>query len=283
MTVPAIAQTTKKPNSLSRIENLAPPKAAKPPRAPRETNETFNEDQETERQLQKKRQIRQKQRSRRNSNGLESKAPRELERTKDAYIPRDRAFCLELALVGGTTLTTGVRNGYTYEPNVHINSFYRINSSRFSGNITPWVGFRLAPFTGTGYHETKPGRYGLTYFGPILGLGQVEPVAEDMGPSNRTNISEEDDSTLPIVSGFAVTFGVAGVTAQGQRASEVTDSDTDDDFQTKNMAFDAPGAWVELRYFRIYQGATSADFVLGAQSGAEKVFIYGGVGFGGWY
>lgn len=279
---PSLAQTPKSSPIRSQIEGLTPPKAAKPPRPPRSQGEIDELEQETERLLRKKRKSRHKRQLPKDASKPDLEEVRQSERLKDAQTPRDRVFCLELALVGGTVLTSGDRSGYTYEPNVHINGFYRLNSSRFSGKLTPWVGFRLAPFTGSGFHENNPGHYGLTYFGPMIGVGKVEPGAEDSGPV-RTNISGEIDFELPIISGYAATFGIAGVSSQGKRETQPTGSEPEDDFQTKQVKFDAPGVWLEFRYFRIYQSAASADFVFGAQGGASKVFIYSGVGFGGWY
>lgn len=281
---PAAAQSKKRPPPVT-IEGLAPPKAAKPPRLDEEEadEDVSAREAETERQLEKKRKRRQKRRDRDRNGEADEAAKRKESLLEEALEPRERAFLLELALVGGTALTDGRRSGYTLDPNVHVNAFYRLGSERTSDKITPWIGFRIAPFTGTGYFEERPGRYGLTYFGPMIGLGRVAPVPEDTGEGDRPATGTAGDRELPVVTGFAATFGISAVASQGKREAEVTGKEPADDFQTRGVKFDAPGAWAELRYFRIYFGATSADFLVGVQSGQSKVWLYGGLGFGGWH
>jgi hypothetical protein len=281
---PAAAQSKKRQPPVT-IEGLAPPKAARPPRLQEdeEGEEHTAREAETERQLEKKRKRRQKQRDRDRDGKVDEAAKRKASLLEEALRPRERAFLLELALVGGSALTDGQRSGYSLDPNVHVNAFYRLGSERTSDQITPWIGFRIAPFTGTGYFKGRPGRYGLTYFGPMIGLGRIAPVSEDTGTGDRPATGTAGDRELPVVTGFAATFGISAVASLGKREAEATGKEPADDFQTRGVKFDAPGAWAELRYFRIHFGATSADFLLGLQSGQSKAWIYGGIGFGGWH
>jgi hypothetical protein len=147
------------------------------------------------------------------------------------------------------------------------------------GRIGLWYGARVAPFVGGGFYKDKPGNYGLTYFGPMIGVGKIDPVPEDEGQARASSADGEID--IPSASGWVVTAGIAAVTRAGKN-SDPTNKGSDNDFETKGTTFDAPGAWLEARYLHILYGAIGLDGIAGVQTGRGKLFVYGGIGVAAW-
>lgn len=256
------------------IEGLAPPKPARPPHPAGSDEDTLDQD------LRRKR----KDRRRREKEAEPPPVPWERQQEeallKETLQPRPRRLLMEVSLVGGAALTTGAKEGYTLDPNSHFNVALRHDPKKNDGRIGLWYGARVAPFTGTGFYKKRPGSYGLTYFGPMIGVGKIDPVPEDDGKGRATAASGEID--IPSADGWLVSAGLAAVTKNGE--SGTTDaSDGTNDFGSKGVAFDAPGAWLEIRYLKILFGGAGLDVVVGTQSGRGKLFVYGGLGFGAWY
>lgn len=282
----AIAQPSEDQPKI-KIEDLTAPAPAPPPRRqPQSDNENqqlLNEQQLQNKRRQRKKKLRESVKQPQSDN-VESSKKSEIDSRGEDLKPRPYAYLFELALVGGGALVAGDRSGYTLDPNVHMNAFWRTPQNQSLPALSPWFGLRIAPFVGTGYYKERPGNYGLTYFGPIFGWGRLAPPAISAAGEGRPAVGSDQDEDLPVLSGFAVTMGIAGVVYQGRRSFDLAGQKPDDDFQTKKrVQFDAPGAWAELRYLRVSSPAISTDWLLGLQSGRQKVFIYAGVGLGGWY
>lgn len=253
------------------VEKLEPPKPAPPPGAA-DTSSDAEED------LRRKREQR---RSREQS--LEPPEPpynlqRRKKLLKESLIPRDRALMFEVSAVAGTVSTRGDRERYSAEPTSHFNVFFRYDAKNKNGKIGPWYGLRLAPFAGSGFHKKRPGHYGLTYFGPMIGIGKIDPAQTQDGASLRTE--NESEVKIPATGGWVIGTGLAAVSRTGKTNDEQPDPASD--FTAKGVAFDSPGLWIEGRYLRILYGAFGFNFILGIQSGSGKEFLYGGVGFAGW-
>ncbi len=253
------------------IEGLKPPKPAKPP--------AVDQDRETDADLEKKRN------DRRRRDRLDRPLPtpykekQEKALLKETLSPHERRLLLELSLVFCGAQTSGARQGYTCEPTVHFNGFVRKGGKEKDGKVGLWYGGRMAPFGGGGFLNNKPGNYNLTYIGPMIGVGKIDPVPEDEGQPRAA--SADGEINIPSASGWVVSAGIAAVTRAGKN-SDPTNRDDDNDFETKGIHFDAPGAWLEARYLRVQFGAVGFNVLAGVQSGKEKLFVYGGAGFAAW-
>lgn len=249
------------------IESLAPPTPARPPRSPDEPAEV----------LQKKRQNR-KMRERESSPPPLTpgqKARKSL--YEEATTARPHAFFMEVSLVFCGVTTSGARNGYTCNPTTHFDMAWRHDQARPLGDVSLWYGLRVAPFSGTGFYEKVPGTYGLTYFGPMLGVGKIDPV-----PLDGAATAPGEEPEFPTADGWLFTTGIAAVSRIG-RSDVPGDKDGTDDFKSQGVTFDGPGIWGEGRYVRIVYGALSTDLFVGAQTGRGKLIVYGGIGLGAWY
>ena len=94
--------------------------------------------------------------------------------------------------------------------------------------------------------------------------------------------SSNGDQEIPSASGWLVSLGVAAVSKLGHSADQIV-HDSKSDFVSKGAAFDAPGLWIETRYLKVLYGGFGFNFLLGAQEGREKIFVYSGLGCGFWY
>lgn len=253
------------------IEGLDPPRAARPP--------AVDQDRETEETLEKKREERHEREQLSRPKPVPYKEKQEKALLKETLTPRERWLLLELSLVFCGADTTGKREGYTCEPTTHFNGIVRKGGKDKDGKVGLWYGGRLAPFGGTGYYKKKPGTYNLTYFGPMIGVGKIDPVPAD-GAGARA-ASADGETHIPNASGWLVTTGIAAVTRSG-RTSDKTNTDNGNDFRSKGLTFDSPGIWLEARYLRVQFGALGFDVSAGVQTGREKFFVYGGFGVAAW-
>lgn len=253
------------------IERLTPPKAAPPP-----GSNDRRQDADTD--LEQKRE----QRRLRDKSLQPAPTPYSLalrkELEKETTIPRDKALMFETSLVAGTVMTRGDRERYTAEPTTHFNISYRYDAKARAGKAGPWFGFRLAPFTGSGFHKKRPGSYGLTYFGPMIGLGKIDLVLP--GESRSAGTQTISEPKIPVTDGWSLSTGIAAVSRSGRQNEGAEDSSND--FSTKGVAFDGPGLWLEARWLRILYDSFGYNVIAGIQTGKDKEFIYVGMGAAGW-
>lgn len=261
------------------IEGLGMPPAPPPPRRGRDENHII------ERDLEQKRSRRQKREDRETTVVPYAQKRHEALR-QEALAPRPRQLLLELSLIGGTAVTQGNREGYTADPTSHFNALWRYDAKHRDDRIGPWFGLRLAPFAGSGFYQKLPGTYGLTYFGPIVGVGSLHGLPKTVGllAADPAAARGNRASDIPSTHGWALTGGVALVHREGAGAATEKKA-KDNDFATEKggVSFDAPGIWMEARWLQVLWGAFGIDVVAGMQSGANKAFIYGGIGAGAWY
>ncbi len=252
---------------IAQIESLDPPPAAKPPR--------LDENQENQDNLEKKRRERHRREDEARPPSVPYAEQRQAGLLKDTLTPHERSMMLEVSLLGCGLYTRVPREGYTCNVTSHFNAFFRYQGRTRDGRVGLFYGGRLAPFSGTGFYNSQPGVYGLTYFGPMIGVGKIDPVPEDEGGARASR--SDGELQIPSASGWVVTTGLAAVNRLGHSA-EPGPLDEKNDFQSKNVYYDRPGLWVEARYLRILYGALGFDGVFGAQAGRGKVFVYGGIG-----
>ncbi len=264
------AQAGQPPTTIERLEQ---PKATPPPGSDADDLEA-----QAEEDLRRK----QKQRGEREQSLLPDEPPYSLQRQKnlmkEALIPHDRSLLIELAFHLTTAAVRNDRQRYVSDPTVHFNLLYRHDAKNHSDKIGPWYGFRLAPFTGSGYHKKKFGSFGLTYFGPMIGVGKI-----GLMPTKETGAvrsSESVEAKIPSASGWLIGAGFAAVAKAGKSTEETPPKDSD--FTTRGATIDGAGFWIEGRYIKIVYGAVGYNLIVGLQMGRNKEFIYSGIGVTGW-
>lgn len=255
------------------IERLDQPKAAPPP-----GSSSSDLESQAEEDLKRK----QKQRSERDQSLLPPEQPYSLQRKKnlkkEALTPHDRSIMIELAFHLTTAAVRGDRSRYVSDPAVHFNIFYRHDAKNRSDKTGPWFGFRLAPFSGSGFHKQKFGSYGLTYFGPMIGIGKIGLLQTKEDGPVRSDKNEE--ANIPSTSGWVIGTGIAAVSKMGRSTEENPPKESD--FSSQGVAFDGSGIWIEARYLKILYGALGYNAILGIQTGRNKEFLYAGFGVSGW-
>ena len=196
-------------------------------------------------------------------------------------ILKDKPLLMHMAasLVLPKITTTGnQRKNYTAEPTAHVHLYLRPSDSKLTENIQVWTGFRLAPFAGSATYQKKSGRYGFTYFGPMLGVGHLTDAPK--------SVSKEVYESKDGLNAFHRTgyFVMGGVAAQSRESG--LDKGVDPpakELNTKGAAYDAPGLWFEYTVVSMDYNAVSYNYTVGAQTGEAKAFIYVGFGTGFWY
>ncbi len=241
------------------IEPLGAPKPARPPRV--KSDDVQGDD------LEKKRAESDRRDQGQAPKALTPDEKRALALEQEAVKPRPRRFLAEVSLLLGTAATNGDKSGYTVDPTSHFDAFTRRSeAARF------WYGLRIAPFAGTGYYKGKPGTYGLTFFGPMIGVGKIDPLPPGRG-----------DGTVAAVSGWLVTGGLAALAKSG-RTETAEKNVRGSDFSTRKGAMiDGTGLWMEARYLKVLYGALGVDTVVGVQTGRQRQLFYAGIGAGAYY
>ena len=182
------------------------------------------------------------------------------------------------SLVVPHVITSGnERKNYTVEPTAHVHLYVRPSTAKLDENIQFWTGFRLAPFYGAATYQNISGRYGFSYFGPMLGMGALTSAPRSV--SKELSESGEGPGAFHRY-GF---FFMGGIAAQSREA--VLDRGVrrpTKELNTKGVSYDAPGLWIEYTVVSMDYNAISYNYTLGAQTGEAKVFVYLGIGTGFW-
>ncbi len=206
----------------------------------------------------------------------------------EAAKPHPRDFFLEISLVGSAVATMASRQGYTSEPTMHFSSAWRLpQKADIATGTTPspgknndlWFGLRVAPFNGSGFYRGHTGSYGLTYFGPMIAVGKIDPPTNGGSSEAGTASAQMAKIERPVLTGWLISGGVAAVSKQGRSDAP---GDAKSDFLVKGVGFDAPGVWIEFRQMSVLYGALGCNLLAGFQTGQDKAFFYGGIGFAGW-
>jgi hypothetical protein len=212
------------------------------------------------------------------------KPPKDPSKVRDSKLlsemveQRPNNFLLSLNLVYPLAQVTGPREEYIFEPSTVISAFLRIGQIKVYTDYVVWTGFRMANFAGTGIYDSIPGRFGFSYFGPMIGVGRIDPAPASL-PREASNPNVDPGKFLSSRGGA---FFVAGVAAQSRFAETFAGSETPkEDLNEMPAGFDAPGIWGEGHYSWIHFGALSINFLAGVQLGSGKTIVYFGGGFGG--
>lgn len=271
-----LAQDTQSP--LIPIESLAPPPPAPIPRLRRNSDQDAYNDQGLDDDLEE---LRAKRRAREAKDAPAELPWRESLRKKllaETQKPLPRVMMLEVSLLSGTVRSKGRARDYTFNPTSHFNVYLRPIPKPLTQKTTFWMGLRVAAFSGVGYYQNQPGRYGLTYVGPIIAMGKLHP---------KKGKSEKDSSKEPLIEsdgrGWLLSLGLAALARIGQSENPHPES-TENDFTTsRKIIYDPAAVWLEGRYVTVMFGGLGVNYIIGVQNAQARALVYLGVGFAGWH
>lgn len=200
---------------------------------------------------------------------------------EEAVKPRPFNFLAAIDFVLPQITTSGDRKDYTSDLTAHHYGLFRLgaaeNEGANTGGTSAWIGYRIAPFSGSGKGGGSTGRYGFTYFGPMVALGKFSPGARSIGQQQEV-AEEQGESSQEDLSRQGLMVG-AGLSAMSQNgAMDPGKEEPFEDFDSKPVVFDSPGLFVQLQFIHVLHGAIGINYVVGAQLGKEKTFTWGGIG-----
>ena len=269
---PLIASPSSQTSGL--IEGLSPPPPAAPP--------IIDEDKQSEQDLRRMRSHRRRKKAEETPDPPSYTERLEKALDREAQAPHPKKFFLEMSLLFTNASTTASRQGYTSEPTVHFNAAWQVTNEKPQAANTAklWIGVRAAPFFGNGFYQSHPGGYGLTYFGPMIGVGKVDPLPPETGSPIKGEVrGNGTDKTRVSSEGWLLSGGIAAVTRQGRSAWP---QDPSSDFHSRGVGLDVPGVWLEIRNMHVVLGAVGINLLAGIQTGKDKAFFYAGIGIAGW-
>ena len=205
---------------------------------------------------------------------------------KESKKPHPMAFHISAIPVVPVLTTNSDRKDYQAEPTTIFHLQFRFNSEPLEKSKNFWMGFRLAPFSGTGVYKGSAGRFGFLYYGPMFGVGSFNPLSKPK-PGQEKLPERADGKAIKIEkadysrSGYFWTSGIAA-----QWRSSVRDEGAglpEDDFNNLGTTFDSPGLWSEFHYITSKYDLYSINYLIGVQLGKGKTFVYLGAGVGLWY
>lgn len=189
-------------------------------------------------------------------------------------------FFMSANLIAPYLITTGnKRENYYADPSVFVNLYGKMSTTQEPNKMDVWFGFRLAPLSGAGIYENTSGRFGFTYFGPMIGLGKIDLAARKITRAAASR-SQKEKPDKSYQSGF---FWMSGLSLLSKNGYVEKGRKKPRDFDNQGITIDVPGLWTEISYVDIYYSKVSSNFTIGFQMGEGKIFTYLGFGFGFWY
>jgi hypothetical protein len=231
-------------------------------------------------QMEKKRQAREQRDEKFKKPPKDPDKERNTKLLNDMIAERPNRFALFANLVYPLAQVTGPREDYIFEPSIILSAFYRLADFRMYSDYVLFAGARVANLTGTGTYDGTPGRFGFSYFGPMIGVGRIDPAP--LSISREAMRPDVDPGKF--LSSRHGTFFVAGVAGQSRFAKTFAGAETPkEDLNDEPAGFDPPGLWGEAHHAWIHFGAVTINFLAGVQLGSGKTILYFGGGVGGIY
>jgi len=256
----------------SPIEIPEPPVADIPP--------PFDYKKENTRILEKKQEERGKREEKFKPPEKEPTIERNKKLLNEMIAPRPDRAVLTTSIVYPLSFVSGPRSEYVFEPSTVFNAYWRLSDDKNDGRMFIWTGFRLASFAGTGIYKNVAGRFGFSYFGPMIGVGKIEPAPASL-PSDAEKPGTNPGSFLAPRYGAFFAMGVSG-TSQSAELSGNRD-EPGGDLEEKPFGYEAPGAWMEGLFTTIHFGAVVVNALVGVHVAEGKNLVYFGAGIGGTY
>ncbi len=180
----------------------------------------------------------------------------------ESHEPRPLYGFAEVSLLLPKAIVSSGRSNYVPDLTSHLSAYVRTSWGKGAETVQPWVGLRIAPFGGYGTQDRLTARYAHTWIGPSFGFGRIP-------------LSDAPLADSPIRFAYLWSTGIAAVSRMAVQGESSRKAPTD--FRPTPWSMDPPGIWSELRITRISMGAFGLGFLGGAQTGAGKIFIYGGL------
>jgi hypothetical protein len=199
-------------------------------------------------------------------------AAKEVKKIEDAKAeaqkPRPLYGFTEFSLLQPKVSVNSGRKNYVSDLTVHINTYVRALWSEGPETTQPWIGLRVAPFSGVGTQGLRTSRYAFTYIGPAVGIGSIATSADPAADN-------------PVRYGYLLSAGISGMSRLV--GSDESTPPLPSDFSPIAWGFDPPGVWSEIRLLRISRGALGCGLMAGVQTGQGKIFYYAGIFGSGFY
>lgn len=160
------------------------------------------------------------------------------------------------------------RSDYKPDPSAHVSGYVR---SFWGYGLTDpqlWYGFRIAPFGGYGTQNGQTARFAHTWIGPALGFGRFYTPDDRAGAETPVRL-------------FMVSGGIAALSKLANEDESFYPAPKD--FKPCAWCHDPPGLWAEVRWTALRGGVTGWGWVLGLQTGTNKILPYGGLALSGFY
>jgi hypothetical protein len=175
------------------------------------------------------------------------------------------------------------RYGYITGLSSHIHGLYRLTGEDHYGiyKMNFWTGFRLASFTGAGKYQDIPARFGLNYFGPIVGMGKFfeekdldRTLAEPLEYSIRK-------IQYPVRHGFLWLGGISLLSSSVSK--DPSNKNLGGDFKTGKPKRDGVSLWSEIQWITMLYKSMTLHYLFGVHKGEGKVITWIGISVGGIY
>jgi hypothetical protein len=257
---------------LAQIMLPPPPQTILPPRA----KSTF------EKSLRTKRKNRDKREKKNQPPVPKPSEKRDQKLFSEALKKRPLSFAIDSSLLIAGVVTSGNRTNYTTDPTDLFRVFWRNDQKKKTDQNQLWLGFRMAQFAGTGIMDKTPGRYGFSFIGPMIGVGNISlgKVSSGVDLKNKKQLA---NAKFPIRTGWLLAGGIAGISKLATVDHSGGQSTPEDFDGSKGVSFEAPGIWAEFSYIKIHFGALGVHYTAGLQMAKQKNFIYAGAALAGWY
>ncbi len=242
----------------------------RPPQVPR--NQTLDED------VKRRKNLRQERESLLAEPPKTAAEAREEALVAESQIPRPMQLQIQASIVIPKVMTSGSRSAYELEPGVVLHGIWRHNQTRPTDDWQLAYGLRVAMFNGSGVYQNTGGRFGFTYFGPMVGVGRLDRKPASLGATqDKRAVAQE----LRVRSGLWVFGGISAVSRLVKLAPG--DKSPGPEFTGQGLGFDAPSIWTEGIYHWTYYSAYSLSVLGGVHLAEGKNIVYLGFGLGGWH
>ena len=175
--------------------------------------------------------------------------------------------------------TENKMENYYVDPSMFGYLYWKPFKREDPDNLELWLGFRLAPLAGAGIYDKTSGRFGFTYYGPMVGLGRISPAIVSLGKDEERKTPEKRKKSFNRSS----VFWMGGIALQSRSGYVEKGREKPQDFDNQGVGLDVPGLWTEITYATVFYSRLGLDATFGLQLGKGKIFTYLGFGTSFWY
>lgn len=190
----------------------------------------------------------------------------------DGNLKRPYSFLFQVSLAATSIEVDPPRENYIGDLTSHFQVFWRPHEKDDITESSWWFGWRLAPFSGSGTYNDKPGRFGFLYFGPTVSyFGLPKAFTKPLEKS-----ADHKDGILWTGNSLIWTMGISAQTRRAKldRSLEPPEKDIN---TSEGAEFDSPGLHFEASYAWWMYKSFGYSVTGGVQLGEGKVFTWVGV------